>query len=813
MKKQINKLFFFIVLVIISQSNVHAQVYDTSIIKLCDSLAMIPPVINTKPDKIYSQKNLDYGMTIGIERTPKGRIWNCVVAGGDDPKAFFVLSWSDDNGRTWTDTKVAIDPQDKSLPLRRRTIVGQLWTDPLGRLWLFFDQAMTYFDGRAGNWYSLCKNPDAKNPVWSKPKYIGFGCTLQKPTVASTGEWILPVSLWDRDKIDWHWSTDEDIIKSRKKSPLTLAYKELDSYRGAHVFVSTNQGKTWERRGMVTFPDQNFDEHIIIEKTDGTWWMTARTRRKGIYQSFSRDKGLTWSAPEPYIDHTDARHFIVRLQSGNLLLVRHGMPGENLRARSHLTAFISKDDGKTWSGALLLDERMDISYPTGFQAPDGYIYISYDRERAKKGEILMARFTEEDILAKGIISQQGELKRLIFKAGKLNSIDKTINKTRLNSGGPYFLDGIKTFNGEKYSLMNNYLIGHNALVRLNQSLDTCEIIGHILKPYALKMTEGAVNIMPDGSYFAVLRQDGGSKNYLVSQSIDGNKWTSGIYALNIPNGSDSKPTLDKFGDTYYMGWQSAEKVDNVGRSVFNIDVSRDGVHWERKYIFKTPHTFQYPVFKAYNDKIYLSVTNGEKERICFGLLEDLNYSHLEGKTILPTNWNAKEEADKVLERLITVTEKVVKGAHDADMVLMNNKAYVVYEANDFRKGESAEWADIYSAMSIVDLTTIAVDSIFKIGVTEQQFENQKLPKGAVFVPRITEKNENELRVFFTSEDPHNRASQMWYTDFDVTKNSFSNKINKMKMKTSFGTFDLNTHNFFDDAVNETTKKVIPISKK
>jgi hypothetical protein len=82
---------------------------------------------------------------------------------------------------------------------------------------------------------------------------------------------------------------------------------------------------------------------------------------------------------------------------------------------------------------------------------------------------------------------------------------------------------------------------------------------------------------------------------------------------------------------------------------------------------------------------------------------------------------------------------------------MNNKAYVVYEANDFRKGESAEWADIYSAMSIVDLTTIAVDSIFKIGVTEQQFENQKLPKGAVFVPRITEKNENELRVFFTSE--------------------------------------------------------------
>jgi hypothetical protein len=55
---------------------------------------------------------------------------------------------------------------------------------------------------------------------------------------------------------------------------------------------------------------------------------------------------------------------------------------------------------------LVVDERMDISFPTGFKIR-WYIYISYDRERAKKkGEILMARFSEEDILAKGILSQQ-----------------------------------------------------------------------------------------------------------------------------------------------------------------------------------------------------------------------------------------------------------------------------------------------------------------------------------------------------------------------------------------------------------------------
>jgi len=34
-------------------------------------------------------------MTIGIERTPGGRLWACWVAGGDSPKAFFVLANSD----------------------------------------------------------------------------------------------------------------------------------------------------------------------------------------------------------------------------------------------------------------------------------------------------------------------------------------------------------------------------------------------------------------------------------------------------------------------------------------------------------------------------------------------------------------------------------------------------------------------------------------------------------------------------------------------------------------------------------------------
>ncbi|WP_353197346.1 sialidase family protein [Parapedobacter defluvii] len=346
--------------------------------------ALEMPVINTDPLPYYGYDRLDYGMTIGIERTPEGRIWACWVSGGDNEDAFFVLNYSDDDGKNWSAPKVVIDPHHPAIGDKRRTIVGNLWADPRGRLWLFFDQSMTYFDGRAGLWYTKCDNPDSDKPQWSEPVRIWHGCALNKPIVLADGTWMLPVSLWDRDKI--------------KDKRYEEAFRELDTFRMANVFVSTNQGKTWQRRGGVRFPKPRFDEHHIIERGDGTLWMTARTG-DGMWESTSSDQGKSWSAPHKYMPHISSRHFIRRLQSGRLILIRHGDLDEQTRYRSKLMAFLSDDDGKTWKGGLMIDDRRGISYPDGFQAPDGTIYISYDRNRETDGEILMVRFTEDDIIS------------------------------------------------------------------------------------------------------------------------------------------------------------------------------------------------------------------------------------------------------------------------------------------------------------------------------------------------------------------------------------------------------------------------------
>jgi len=363
--------------------------------------SLIPPEMNTSPLPEYGYDKLDYGMTIGIERTSGGRLWACWVAGGDSPKAFFVLASSDDDGETWSPPRLVVDAHSKELPMDRSVLVGNLWTDPLGRLWLFFDQSMNMFDGRAGVWASICENPDEDEPEWSKPRRLWHGVTLNKPTILSNGDWMLPISLDQRGGF----------------GPFKGAFAELDPLRGANVFVSSDQGKSWNRRGAAVFPNPDWHEHMIVERKDGTLWMLARTA-KGIMQSVSSDGGRTWSQASlpPLISQPAARFHIRRLASGRILLVKHGDAIDKHTGRVQLSAWLSEDEGKTWKGGLVIDERKGISYPDGFQAPDGTIYISYDRNRSTDGEILMARFNEADILAGKLIAPKSKLKMLISRS-------------------------------------------------------------------------------------------------------------------------------------------------------------------------------------------------------------------------------------------------------------------------------------------------------------------------------------------------------------------------------------------------------------
>jgi len=192
--------------------------------------------------------------------------------------------------------------------------------------------------------------------------------------------------------------------------------------------------------------------------------------------------------------------------------------------------------------------------------------------------------------------------------------------------GLYMFDNFKEFDGKTYIAINNYLGAQQALCTLNASADTLTIVGHFNGPGEPALTEPAVNRLPDGTWLAISRKENGDRNYWFSESKDGMTWTPGGEKDFVKNGTASKPTFDKFNGVYYLGWQERTAIAKVGRSVFNIDVSTDGKHWERKYRFETTKSFQYPTFIEANGQIWLCATQGDtdpsrKERIMFGRLE------------------------------------------------------------------------------------------------------------------------------------------------------------------------------------------------
>ena len=90
------------------------------------------------------------------------------------------------------------------------------------------------------------------------------------------------------------------------------------------------------------------------------------------------------------------------LAYGNWIFVKHlSLPDSyNDNKRIGEIAYLSRDEGRTWEGGLVLDARKSVTYPDVEQGPDGLIYVTHDFERGREAEIILHRFTEEDILAK-----------------------------------------------------------------------------------------------------------------------------------------------------------------------------------------------------------------------------------------------------------------------------------------------------------------------------------------------------------------------------------------------------------------------------
>ncbi len=156
-----------------------------------------------------------------------------------------------------------------------------------------------------------------------------------------------------------------------------------DRFYGIVYFaVSTDEGRTWTKRGTVGVYDEALlyaytEENSFAQNRDGSLTVVMRTEhcwpQEKAYGtpamvSRSEDGGFTWTKPVPAADSSVTPH-LVPLANGVLALV-YGRPGVHMK--------YSEDGGKTWSEAYTVIGKTVEQHKAAGDAYMDYKYWNMD---------------------------------------------------------------------------------------------------------------------------------------------------------------------------------------------------------------------------------------------------------------------------------------------------------------------------------------------------------------------------------------------------------------------------------------------------
>ncbi|MCK4905848.1 exo-alpha-sialidase [bacterium] len=176
------------------------------------------------------------------------------------------------------------------------------------------------------------------------------------------------------------------------KGFLLPLYKEFSGYYS--YVCEFIDGKIIYNSALIKSSPGNL-QPAIVQVMGGELLMLMRPERGGYFwQSFSKDKGKTWSKPEQRKDlfNPGSGFDLLRLASGNIILVFN----DDSKSRTNLTIALSEDNGKSFPIRKILEEEEDVdfAYPSAIQDLKGKINIVYSVDKKEIRHIVL---DEEEI--------------------------------------------------------------------------------------------------------------------------------------------------------------------------------------------------------------------------------------------------------------------------------------------------------------------------------------------------------------------------------------------------------------------------------
>jgi predicted neuraminidase len=221
-----------------------------------------------------------------------------------------------------------------------------------------------------GEWWGMLTTSQDEGRTWSTPVKLGtdpavgdlLGPVKNKPIQLKDGTIICPSS------------TEVEVPGGGSSQEM------IDKWR-VHFEVTPDLGKTWKVIGPINDGIEfNAIQPSILTYPDGRYQILCRTQEGVVGESWSNDKGVTWSKMRgSQLPNPNAGTDAVTLKDGRQLIVYNHTQrkGEFPSGRNMLNVAMSRD-GVNWKVVATLERSQgEYSYPAVIHTKDGMVHISY----------------------------------------------------------------------------------------------------------------------------------------------------------------------------------------------------------------------------------------------------------------------------------------------------------------------------------------------------------------------------------------------------------------------------------------------------